>query len=200
MEIILASNNQHKVREFGRIFTGVTVKSPRDAGITFECEESGTTFLENAVLKAESLFRLCRKPVISDDSGLCVPALNGEPGVYSARYGSDELKRELTDEEKYLYLLQKLEGTDNRKAFFVCCMVLYLDDYRFYVVQETVNGEIADTSKGEGGFGYDPVFLIPEWNKTVAELDDAKKDLISHRGKAGRRMLSLLKSERILDK
>jgi XTP/dITP diphosphohydrolase len=192
MEVLLATNNGHKAREFARILTGIKVLLPEDIGIRFDCEETGATFAENAILKAETLFRLSRRPVIADDSGLCVPALNGEPGVYSARYGSRELGHEATAEERYLFLLEKMRGIRERDAFFVCSMVFYADDYRFTVVQETVHGQIAEAPRGKGGFGYDPVFFVPEFSKTMAELDDAQKDGLSHRGKAGKAMLRII--------
>ena len=122
--------------------------------------------------------------------GLSVPALDGNPGTYSARYGGNDL----TDRDRYLHLLENMENIEDRRAFFVCCFVLLLEENRFFVVQETFAGLIARQPSGEGGFGYDPVFYIPQMGCTVAELEDGAKDRISHRGLAARRLLQVLDS------
>jgi XTP/dITP diphosphohydrolase len=192
MEILLATNNRHKLHELTSILQGHTLVGPESRGIEFEHEETGSSYLENAVGKARTLFELARGPVLADDSGLSVAALNGEPGIYSSRYGMTEGGIELPADERNRYLLSNLEGIGDRRAFFVCCMVLLLDDYRLFVAQETLPGTITETPAGSGGFGYDPVFFLPERGMTVAEIDEAEKNRISHRGRAGRRIRAIL--------
>lgn len=185
MRLFLASNNSHKRQEFQKILSPHTVLLPRDEKIEFDFDETGTTYFENALGKARALFEQIRRPVIADDSGLSVPALGGAPGIYSARYGDAEKGRPLSYEEKIEFLLKNLSGKDDRRGFFVCALVLYLDDYRFSAVQETLTGSIASEPRGTGGFGYDPIFLLPGGDKTVAELEEDEKNRLSHRGKAG---------------
>ena len=175
-----------------------SIRLPADMGWNFDVEETGNSYLENALIKAG----LCSNsrtdgPVVADDSGLSVPALGGEPGVHSARYGSTVLKPRLESGERNAYLLENmkmLERGKERRAFFVCCMVLISEDYRLFSVQETFNGLIAPEASGSGGFGYDPVFYLPELGKTVSELDDKEKNRISHRGRAGLRLKAILDS------
>ncbi|HSV57238.1 MAG TPA: non-canonical purine NTP pyrophosphatase, partial [Magnetospirillaceae bacterium] len=134
-------------------------------------------------------------PVLADDSGLCVDALGGAPGVRSARYGSqDGGKTELSAEEKNALLLRAMEGRDDRSCRFVCAMTLVLSDYRFVSVQETCEGELLHVPRGLEGFGYDPVFLVQEAGLSMAELPLERKNLISHRGRAARRLLAVLNS------
>lgn len=164
---------------------------PREAGIDFEYPENGKDFLENALGKARALFSMIRTPVIADDSGLCVPAIGGEPGIYSSRYGASG-SRNLEAAERNAYLLSRMKGVGDRRAYFVCCLVLVMEEARFFIAQETVHGSIAEAPRGEKGFGYDPLFLIPGTGKTIAELPDADKDSLSHRGRAARRIVSML--------
>ncbi|MBN2536296.1 MAG: RdgB/HAM1 family non-canonical purine NTP pyrophosphatase [Spirochaetales bacterium] len=192
MEIILASNNPGKAREFSRLLKNHTIILPAERGIDFEYNENGVSFLENAFGKANELYKLVKIPVIADDSGLCVEALNGEPGVFSARYGSDASVKKLTSPERNDLLLSRMQNISNRRAFFVCCMVLFLDTYRFYVAQEIFCGEIAQGPAGTNGFGYDPVFYIPGYGKTAAQIGDHEKDKLSHRGKAARQLSKFL--------
>jgi XTP/dITP diphosphohydrolase len=195
-DLLLATNNHHKKREFERIFEGARVLLPEDLGIAFSHEETEATFLGNALGKAATLRALLppdyrRVAVIADDSGVCVAALDGRPGVYSARYGSETL----SDTERNERLLSELEGVADRRAHYVCCMVAIEGEDRFGVVQETWHGEIAHApSGGTRGFGYDPVFFLPERGLTVAEISDREKDALSHRGKASRRIWSYLTS------
>lgn len=184
MTILLASQNVHKKLEIAQILKGHTVLLPRDRGYEFELEETGDTFLENALAKARHLNDLAGTPVIADDSGLCVPALHGAPGVYSARYGAREGGEDLTDADRNELLLRNMNGITDRRAYFVCSMVLVLDENRFFVAQETVNGEITLSPQGEQGFGYDPLFFLPDLAKTAAQLTAEEKNAISHRGKA----------------
>ncbi len=190
--LVLATNNEHKVKELSRLFPGLELKMPADFGIDFEYEETGSNFLENAFGKARCLQVQVGRAVLADDSGLAVAALDGAPGIHSARYGSGENGGKLTDAGKYRLLLQQMENVQDRSCFFVCCMVLMLDEYRFFVAQETLQGELSLTPAGGGGFGYDPIFYLPDLNKTVAELTNEEKDHLSHRGQAARRLFSLV--------
>jgi len=202
--ILLASNNRHKKIEIARVLEGYAVLTPAERGLEFECEETGVTFLENALLKARSLAAIAETPVIADDSGLCVPSLGGRPGVLSARFGADLSRPPGSDAERNEYLLSLLPddvwggshdkgGPDDRAdAYFVCCMVLLCGPERFVIVQETVQGRLVRTPRGEGGFGYDPIFFIPELGKTAAELTLDEKNSYSHRGRAAARIKQLL--------
>ena len=209
MEILVATENTHKLKELSAIFAGHTLLTPHEKGIEYSFEETGETFLANAQGKAMALFEQARlkqarlkqarseqavTPVIADDSGLVVPALGGEPGVYSARYGSPEGGTKLDTPDRNRYLLDKMEGITNRRSFFVCCMVLVLSPERFFVAQETLPGRIISEPRGSYGFGYDPLFYLNEYGQTVAELPEAEKNKISHRGRAGVRLRAVLDS------
>ncbi|MCK5197702.1 MAG: RdgB/HAM1 family non-canonical purine NTP pyrophosphatase [Spirochaetales bacterium] len=191
MEIILASGNRHKLFELKEILEGHTLLLPEDIGIDFDFEETGNSYLENSYGKAFALFDQINCPVLADDSGLNVTALNGGPGIYSARFGSQGGVL-LEAQERNLYLLDQLEGMSDLSAEFICCMTLVLDKNRFFMVQESFKGEITKKSTGINGFGYDPVFFLPEYGKTVAELPEEEKNRISHRGKAGYRIAKIL--------
>ena len=191
-ELVLATNNPHKVWEISRLFPGFKIITPSNLGVEFEYEEKGKSFLDNALGKAMSLFLKIRKPVLADDSGLEVLALNGEPGIYSSRYGSRETGRELSDRERIDFLLVRMAEYEDRRCFFICCMALVLEEYRFFISQETVDGELSRYPAGAGGFGYDPVFYLPELKKTIAQLLDREKDRVSHRGRAARRIIKLI--------
>jgi XTP/dITP diphosphohydrolase len=202
MELLLASGNAHKKREFGEIFPNDRIMTPAEFGLSFDYPETGTTFLDNALGKAVALYRQCRDEadidpplVIADDSGICVDALDGAPGVYSARFGSDLPTPPSSDAERTSLLLRRLEGREDRGAHYVCCMVVVFAEDRYAVAQETWHGEIArDASSGTGGFGYDPVFIVPELRKSVADIEPVEKNRRSHRGKAARRIRTLLQS------
>ena len=194
-ELLLASNNAHKHQEFLRLFPQAAVRIPRDIGVEFAFEEDGETFLENAFGKAMALFHAAKRPVIADDSGLCVPALGGQPGVFSSRYGAGADGVLLEAPRRNAYLLDRMEGMQDRAAYFVCCLVLVLEESRFLVVQETVEGEIAESPRGANGFGYDPLFLLPDRGLTMAELSEEEKDLVSHRGRAARRIRALAEEQ-----
>ncbi len=192
-ELVLASNNEHKHREFARLFPGVRIVVPRDIGIEFDFEENGETFLDNALGKAMALFQAARRPVIADDSGLCVHALGGAPGILSNRYGTGKDGVTLDAPRRNAFLLEQMKGMTDRQAYFVCCLVLVLEAPRFFVAQETVHGDIAHAPRGKNGFGYDPLFALPGRGATLAELPDTEKDESSHRGRAARRILALMK-------
>lgn len=186
MNLLVASNNEHKIAELKEILKTHRLFSPKDLGIELEVEETEKTFLGNALLKARALWEASggKYAVLSDDSGLVVPALDRRPGIYSARFGSDIYGRMLTSTERNEYLLSLLEKESRPKAFFVCSMVLCISQERFFTAQETLEGQIVASPSGSGGFGYDPIFYLPEHRKTVAELPDGLKQTISHRAKA----------------
>ncbi len=194
MTILLASGNKDKKFEIARLFPSHTVLTPDERGIDFEYEETGLTFLDNAMGKAKHLHSLTGSPTVADDSGLCIPSLDGAPGVFSARYGSKPGGKLLSDGERNQYLLENMKEVTDRRAFFVCSMVFLIGEYRFFVAQETVHGEITLAVQGNGGFGYDPLFFIPYMGKTVAQLSPEEKNEISHRGKAAAALAGLLES------
>jgi XTP/dITP diphosphohydrolase len=217
--IWLASGNLHKKKELAAIFRASIpgfkeheLKIPLDACLDFKVMETGTTFHENALIKAHELHRLlnennlfnARDAIIADDSGICVDALAGRPGIYSARYSGPpgcELKNELNDRQRNLLLLDELKNTDNRFARFVCAMVLLFSENNLYIAMETLEGSIIRSAAemcGTCGFGYDPVFFIPEAGKSAAELTAEEKNAISHRGKAGRVIAGILEMSREL--
>lgn len=195
MHIVVATGNLHKKRELHEILPEVNLLLPSDVGVSFDFEETEDSFLGNALGKARALFEKVGSPVLADDSGLVVPSLGGEPGIYSARYGSDHFGRNLESEERNRYLLDKMAHVEDRKAYFVCCMVLMLDAQRVFTVQETFYGTIMKAPSGTGGFGYDPIFFVPELGKSAAELTSSEKNHISHRGKAGLRIARLLSAD-----
>ena len=182
MKFVLATHNPNKIREMGAILGqfGVEVVSPKELGITVDVEETGTTFAENAMLKAKAICELAKLPAIADDSGLCVDALNGAPGVYSARYGGPELD----DVGRYKLLLENLRGQLDRRGKFVSAICCCFPNGDKVEARGECPGTIAYAPKGEGGFGYDPVFFIPGLKKTFAELTTEEKNAISHRGNA----------------
>ncbi len=193
MIIWFATGNEHKRQELAGILNGVMVKIPSDAGIAFDPEENGGTFMENALIKARALWEIVREPVIADDSGLCVDALNGRPGIFSARYGSEDSVK-LSDTERNALLLAELDTASDRAARFVCAMALLPDEHRFFAAQETLEGEIVRAGRGSGGFGYDPILFLPDKGCTVAELSESEKNALSHRGKAARALSAFLRT------
>jgi len=196
MDVWFATNNAHKKEELEAIL-GLSLKIPSAEGLKFDPDETGATFSENALIKAGELKKLISKndAVIADDSGLCVDGLGGRPGVLSARYGAENGQK-LTSPQQNTLLLEELADNPLRSARFVCAMVLLLENERFFLVQETLEGEIVKKSevRGEGGFGYDPIFLIPQFCRTLAELSADEKNSLSHRGKAGRHIANILNS------
>jgi XTP/dITP diphosphohydrolase len=180
-EIILATNNNNKKKEFASLLgSNIKLKTLKEINFNEKIIEDGKSFIENAIKKCETVYKKIKKPVIADDSGLCVEALNEAPGIYSARYGGQDLN----DKQRYQYLLSQIKNIKNLSASFVCALVLYFNENRIYIIQEEVKGQITFTPRGNNGFGYDPVFYIPELKKTMAELSDNEKNKISHRGKA----------------
>ena len=182
MKFVLATQNQKKLREMSDILSGfgVEVVTPKSLGIDLEVEETGTTFAENAMLKAKAICEAANLPAIADDSGLCVDALAGAPGVYSARYGGEGLD----DVGRYRLLLEYLRGQTTRTAHFACAIACAFPNGDTLTAEGKVEGTIAFAPMGEGGFGYDPIFFYPPLRKTFGQLTAEEKHGISHRGKA----------------
>jgi XTP/dITP diphosphohydrolase len=180
MKVVLATHNAGKTREFSRLLdgTGIEPVSLSDCGVTDVPEEYGTTFLKNARIKAKAAVEATGLPALADDSGLCADALDGAPGVDSAKYDIP-------------WLLARMEGKTDRRAAFVCRLVLLFPDGRELLAEGRCEGEILQETRGNGGFGYDPVFFLSDKNRTMAELTADEKNLISHRGAATRELSTL---------
>ena len=183
MKLILASDNAHKLLEFRKLFEGTDVEliTKKEAGFTDEVDETGATFAENAFIKAEAVMRATGCAAIADDSGLCVDALNGAPGVLSARYTGDHSD---SDEDRYRLVLKNLEGRTDRTARFVSELCCVFPDGGVLRARGVCEGEILTAPRGENGFGYDPIFLPEGYDRSMAELTMAEKNAISHRGRA----------------
>ena len=193
MKLIIASNNAHKLTEMKAILSPFfdDVQSMREAGIEHETVEDGTTFMENAAKKARELAEISGHAAIADDSGICVDALDGAPGIYSARFsgvhGDDKANNRL--------LLQKLQGVENRAAHYTCAIALCWPDGKMLTAEDYFYGEIGQEEKGTNGFGYDPLFFLPEYGCTSAQISPEEKNRISHRGKALRKLVGLLEEQ-----
>lgn len=193
--IIAATKNRGKLEEIAQLLSNLPydVISMTKAGMTDDIDETGATFEENALIKARAVWRVTGETVIADDSGLEVDYLEGAPGVYSARYAGEGA----TDTDKNNKLLAALSGVpaDKRAARFVCAIALIFPDGRELVVRGTCEGFIADGPAGNNGFGYDPLFYVPEFGLTIAQMDADLKNSISHRGNALRKILDVLEGE-----
>ena len=181
-KIVLATGNKGKLREFRGLLVGVFGKivSLNDLESPPEVTEDGETFRENALKKARAVAAYSGLPALADDSGLEAEALGGRPGVYSARYAGEGA----ADSDNIAKLLSELQGVVNRKASFVCVLALVTPDGKEITAEGTCEGVILTGPRGEGGFGYDPVFLLPEYNRTMAEIPAELKNKISHRARA----------------
>ena len=181
-KFVLATHNPGKLREMSQILAKfqIEVVMPADLGVDVDVEETGVTFAENAMLKAEAICAATGLPAIADDSGLCVDALNGAPGVYSARYGGEGLD----DPGRYRLLLNNLRGAATRAAHFESAIACAFPNGDRLTAEGCCDGAIAFAPMGEGGFGYDPVFLVPDKRKTFAQMTAEEKSEISHRGRA----------------
>ncbi len=193
-KLVIASNNPGKLREFRQMLVplGIEVLTQAQLGIS-EAEEPHCTFVENALAKARHVSRASGMPALADDSGICVEALGGAPGVQSARYAGDNPKSDRRNNDK---LLQDMQGVTDRRAHYYCVLVLlrHADDPQPLIAEGEWGGEIAHEERGEGGFGYDPMFWLPELGKMSAELTHAEKHAISHRGKAMQVLLEKLQA------
>ena len=183
--LVIASGNAHKIKEIAEIFTQYNVVSQKQMGFNEDVEETGTTFMENAIIKATAAAQALELPVLADDSGLCVDALNGAPGAYSARYsgrhGDDKANRET--------LLKAMQGVENRTAHFACALALvYPNGEKITAVGQT-HGKILQEETGEGGFGYDPLFESDDLQKSFGVATAEEKNSVSHRGRALQNLL-----------
>lgn len=190
MKLIIASNNAHKLKEIKAILADKfdEIVSMKEAGIEHETIEDGTTFMENAIKKAREIVEISGCCAIADDSGICVDALDGAPGLYSARFSGEHGN----DEANNALLLEKLKGKDNRSAHYTCAIALCYPDGKTVCAEGIFEGVIAETPAGNGGFGYDPLFYLPEYGMTVGQLGTDVKNKISHRAKALRALLEKL--------
>ncbi len=182
MKIVMATKNAHKIVEMRALLEGLDIEvlSEADVGVDIEVEETGETFEENSRIKAKSVMEATGLPTVADDSGLCVTALGGGPGVYSARYGGEGL----TDRGRYELVLENLKGQLDRSAQFVSVLTACFPDGTVITARGECPGLITYTPRGDGDFGYDPIFLVPEKRKTFAEMTKEEKNSISHRGRA----------------
>lgn len=194
-KLVIASNNPGKLREFQAMFAplGIEVLTQAQLGIS-EAEEPHCTFIENALAKARHVSKESGLPALADDSGICVTALGGAPGVYSARYAGDNPKSDTRNNEK---LLQAMQGVTDRRAHYYCVLVLvhHAEDSQPLIAEGEWHGEIAHEERGNGGFGYDPMFWLPQLGKMSSELTPDEKHALSHRGKALKILLQKLKLE-----
>lgn len=195
MILVVASNNAHKVEEIKSYLKDYfeDIKSLKEMGISIDIEETGTTFLENSLIKARAITSLTGFASIADDSGLCVDKLNGEPGVYSARYAGEPCNDDNNNNKLLKVLKEKgLEKDEDRKAHFTSVVVLNYPDGTYKVGEGKVEGVILHERRGNGGFGYDPLFLSTELNKTFAEINLSEKNTVSHRARALENLLKQL--------
>ena len=190
--LLLATTNEHKIAEFRTIFQDLpfTLLSLRDVGIDMEVEETGTTFAENAILKAQAYAQAAQMLALADDSGIEIDALGGAPGVYSARFAG----REASYEERFRIIFERLQDLPEaqRTARFRCAIALAEPSGYIRVVEGTIEGVVAERARGTHGFGYDPIFLVPEYGQTTAEMEPEEKNRISHRGRAAEAARRLL--------
>ena len=194
-KIIFATSNEGKMKEVRSILEdlGIEVFSMKEAGIQADVVEDGTTFEENATIKAVEIQKICGEIVLADDSGLEVDYLNKEPGIYSARYMGENTSYRIKNKS----LIDRLEGVEDEKrtARFVCAIAAAFPDGTVEVTRGTIEGRIGYEEKGENGFGYDPIFYVPEYGCTTAELSPEQKNEVSHRGKALRLMKEVIREK-----
>ncbi|MCJ7837486.1 XTP/dITP diphosphatase [Cuneatibacter sp. NSJ-177] len=192
-KIIFATGNEGKMREVREILSdlGMEILSMKEAGVSMDIVEDGTTFEENARIKARAVQKATRALVLADDSGLAVDYLNGEPGVYSARYMGEDTSYVIKNKS----IIDRLKGIEGsaRSARFCCAIAAVFPDGSEAVTEGIIEGVIAESPSGEGGFGYDPIFYLPERGMTTAELSAEEKNAVSHRGNALRKMKPLIK-------
>ena len=201
MRVVLASKNKHKLEEISKITEkfGMELVLQSELGVDIDVEETGTTFEENSLLKAEAVMKATGLPALADDSGIAVDALNGEPGIYSARYGFDE---SLDDWGRLLLLLKNTEHVPDgqRQAKFVCVISFVTPEGTVIQARGEIHGELTREPAGENGFGYDPIFYYPPLGKTTAELSPEEKNQVSHRANALRLFYEKMKEAGYADK
>ncbi len=192
--LVLSTGNPGKRREMEALLAplGVTLCLPSDWGVPFDPVEDGETFLENARIKAEAAMAITGLPALADDSGLVVDALGGAPGIHSARYGGPGL----TQDEKNAHLLAAMEGQSLRTARFVCALVCLFPDGRELTAEGVCEGVLLESPRGQNGFGYDPLFFLPEMGRGMSELSDEEKNAVSHRGRAVRALIDIWKMQK----
>lgn len=186
--LVLASGNKGKIAEIGEMLPEFSVIGYKDAGLDFEIEETGATFYENALIKAKAVSEALGLPALADDSGLCVNALGGAPGIFSARFAGDG-----NDEHNIDKLLKELDGVKDRLAKFVCSLVLYYPDGKIISAEGETNGEILFERAGKNGFGYDPIFYSADLKKSLGEASSKEKNSVSHRSRALKNLKEKLK-------
>ena len=201
MKVVLASKNKHKLVEISKITEkfGIELILQSELGVDIDVEETGSTFEENSYQKAEAVMKATGLPALADDSGIAVDALNGEPGIYSARYGFDE---SLDDWGRLLLLLKNTEHVPDgqRQAQFVCVITLVTPEGQVVQARGEIHGELTREAKGENGFGYDPIFYYPPLGKTTAELSSEEKNQVSHRANALKLFYEKMKEAGYADK
>ena len=201
MKVVLASKNPHKLVEISKITEkfGFDLVLQSELGVDIDVEETGTTFEENSLLKAEAVMKAMGLPALADDSGIAVDALNGEPGIYSARYGFDE---SLDDWGRLLLLLKNTEHVPDgqRQAQFVCVITMVTPEGQVIQARGEIHGELTREARGENGFGYDPIFYYPPYGMTTAEMSSEDKNEVSHRGNALKVFYEKLKEAGYADK
>ncbi|HIT34714.1 MAG TPA: RdgB/HAM1 family non-canonical purine NTP pyrophosphatase [Candidatus Faecousia intestinigallinarum] len=201
MKVVLASKNKHKLLEIGKIMEKLDIQLVLESelGVDIDVEETGATFEENSFLKAEAVMKATGLPALADDSGIAVDALNGEPGVYSARYGFDD---SLDDWGRLQLLLKNTENVPDgqRQAQFVCVITLVTPEGETIQARGEIQGELLRAPAGNGGFGYDPIFYYPPYGKTLAEVTPEEKNQVSHRAVALRRLYEKMKEAGYADK
>lgn len=201
MKVVLASKNKHKLAEISKITEKFDMELvlESDLGVDIDVEETGSTFEENSFLKANAVMQATGLPALADDSGIAVDALNGEPGIYSARYGFDDT---LDDAGRVQLLLRNMEAVPDgkRQAQFVCVITLVTPEGKTIQARGEVHGEVLRETRGEGGFGYDPVFYYPPFGKTLAQVSAEEKNQVSHRAKALKIFYEKLKEAGYADK
>lgn len=216
MKIYLATGNKNKKREMVQLLPEHEIVIPSDENIDFNPDETGITFYENSLIKAKALYDIVHCPVIADDSGICVDALDGKPGIYSSRYAGPDFMQgkpdgsKISQDEQNRFIIQQTNEAiakgnlpkgaylhGQRSCHYTCAMVLYLGTDRLYVAQETFEGALINNiedAAGDGGFGYDPIVFLPEYNKTVAQITSDEKNQISHRGKAVKQIQKIIEN------
>ena len=201
MKVVLASKNRHKLKEISKITAlfDMELVLQSELGVDIDVEENGSTFEENSYIKAEAVMKATGLPALADDSGIAVDALNGEPGIYSARYGFDD---SLDDWGRLLLLLKNTEAVPdgNRQAQFVCVITMVTPEGEVIQARGEAHGELLRQAVGENGFGYDPIFYYPPLQKTFAELTDDEKNQVSHRAEALKAFYEKLKGAGYADK
>ena len=192
-KLVIASGNAHKIQEISAMLPGYEVVGQKEIGFDQDVEENGTTFEENALIKAKALYDFCHLPTLADDSGLCVDALDGQPGIYSARYLGHDTSYTVKNEA----IINALDGLDQnqRGAQFVCAMAYVDSNGKDHVVKAVMNGSINTQIEGDHGFGYDPIFIPNGYNHSIALMDESEKNKISHRHMALEKMVGIIETD-----